>query len=272
MPEKLKLWVLADNNTLIDRYFLGEPAVSYYIELEGLRILFDAGYSDVFLKNAEALGIDLSRLTHIVLSHGHNDHTNGLALLRQRYDLSQVRLVAHPRCFAPRWAEGAYIGPPCTEEEAGAFCAYQPSAGPYFLSENCVFLGEVPVLHSFEPRAPIGRTRAGGRWAPDLLPDDSALACKTAEGLFIVTGCSHSGICNIVSYARQVLGEERIAGIIGGFHLLRRDERLRQTAAFLRDVSPRHLYPCHCVSLSAKAELMKHLEVGEAGSGMTLEL
>lgn len=271
MPEKLKLWVLADNNTLIDLYFLGEPAVSYYIELGGLRILFDAGYSDVFLKNAEALGIDLSRLTHIVLSHGHNDHTNGLALLRQRYDLSQVRLVAHPRCFAPRWADGAYIGPPCTAEEAGTFCDCQPSAGPYFLSENCAFLGEIPALHSFEPRVPIGLTFAGGRPAPDLLPDDSALACKTAEGLFIVTGCSHSGICNIVSRARQVLDEARVAGIIGGFHLLRRDERLRQTAAFLREVSPRRLYPCHCVSLPAKAELMKHLKVGEVGSGMMIE-
>ncbi|MDO4316375.1 MAG: MBL fold metallo-hydrolase, partial [Oscillospiraceae bacterium] len=249
-----------------------EPAVSYYIELDGLRILFDTGYSDVFLKNAAALGIGLSRLTHIVLSHGHNDHTNGLSLLRQQYDLSQVRLVAHPRCFAPRWADGAYIGPPCTEEEAGAFCTCQPSAGPHFLSENCAFLGEIPALHGFESRVPIGWARAGGQLVPDLLPDDSALACKTAEGLFIVTGCSHSGICNIISYARQVLGEERVAGIVGGFHLFRRDDRLRQTAAFLREVSPRRLYPCHCVSLAAKVELMRHLDVEEVGSGMLIEL
>lgn len=272
MPDAMKLWVLADNNTLIDRYFLGEPAVSYYIELDGLRILFDTGYSDVFLKNTEALGIDLSLLTHIVLSHGHNDHTNGLSLLRQRYDLSQVQLVAHPRCFAPRWADGAYIGPPCTEEEVRTFCAYRPSAGPYFLSESCVFLGEIPTLHSFEARVPIGQASAGERLVPDLLPDDSALACKTAEGPFIITGCSHSGICNIVSHARQILGEARIAGIIGGFHLFRRDTRLRQTAAFLREVSPRRLYPCHCVSLPAKAELMKHLDVEEVGSGMMIGL
>ena len=112
MPETGKLWVLADNNTLIDRYFLGEPAASYYLELDGLRILLDTGYSDVFLQNAEKLGLDLGRLTHIVLSHGHNDHTNGLALLAERFDLSGVRLIAHPRCLLPRWYGEEYIGPP----------------------------------------------------------------------------------------------------------------------------------------------------------------
>ena len=55
MAETAKLWVLADNNTLIDRYFLGEPAASYYLEIDGLRILLDTVYSDVFLQNAEKL-------------------------------------------------------------------------------------------------------------------------------------------------------------------------------------------------------------------------
>ena len=77
----MKLTVLVDNNTYIDQYYLGEPAVSYYIEDEGARVLLDTGYSDIFLSNAEKMGIDLSRLTHIALSHGHNDHTGGLRFL-----------------------------------------------------------------------------------------------------------------------------------------------------------------------------------------------
>ena len=75
----MKLTVLVDNATIIDRYFLAEPAVSYLLEDGDARILLDTGYSDVFLKNARAMGIDLSRVTDIVLSHGHNDHTGGLA-------------------------------------------------------------------------------------------------------------------------------------------------------------------------------------------------
>ena len=69
----MKLTVLADNNTFIDQYYLGEPAVSYYIEIDDCRILFDTGYSDAFLRNALGLGIDLGAITHLVLSHGHND-------------------------------------------------------------------------------------------------------------------------------------------------------------------------------------------------------
>ncbi|WP_126475195.1 MBL fold metallo-hydrolase, partial [Klebsiella pneumoniae] len=69
----MRLTVLVDNNTLIDRYLIGEPGVSYLIEYDGQKILFDTGYSDVFLKNAQTLKIDLTSIDSIVFSHGHND-------------------------------------------------------------------------------------------------------------------------------------------------------------------------------------------------------
>ena len=73
-----QLTVLADNNTIIDKYLLGEPALSFYIEYDNKKILFDTGYSDVFISNAAKLGISLKDLDFIVLSHGHNDHTGGI--------------------------------------------------------------------------------------------------------------------------------------------------------------------------------------------------
>ena len=103
-----------------------------------------------------------------------------------------------------------------------------------------------------------------------MLTDDTALACKTPDGLFIVTGCSHSGICNIVSHAQAVCGEARIAGILGGFHLPRANSRVAKTAAFLKSLNPASLYPCHCVSLAAKVELAKVLPIQEVGSGMCI--
>lgn len=54
----MKLKVLVDNNTYIDRYYLGEPAVSYYIEDKDTKILFDTGYSDIFISNSKKMGID----------------------------------------------------------------------------------------------------------------------------------------------------------------------------------------------------------------------
>ena len=76
----MKITVLVDNNTYIDRYYLAEPDVSYYLEEEKQRILFDTGYSDVFYKNAQSMDIDLNNLTHVILSHGHNDHSGGLEI------------------------------------------------------------------------------------------------------------------------------------------------------------------------------------------------
>ncbi|MDY5913148.1 MAG: MBL fold metallo-hydrolase, partial [Inconstantimicrobium porci] len=74
----MDLTVLVDNNTYIDQYYLGEPAVSYYIEDKNTKILFDTGYSDIFIRNAEKMNIDLKKLDKIAISHGHNDHTLGL--------------------------------------------------------------------------------------------------------------------------------------------------------------------------------------------------
>jgi len=74
----MKLKVLEDNNTLIDMYYLGEPAASYYIEDGEDRILFDVGDSDAFLVNAQKMNIDIDNISKVVISHGHDDHTGGL--------------------------------------------------------------------------------------------------------------------------------------------------------------------------------------------------
>ena len=105
----MKLQVLVDNNTYIDHYYLGEPGVSYYVEIDDKKILFDAGYSDIMIRNAHSLGVDLKKITHIVLSHGHDDHSKGLKYLFSQFSLPNATLVAHPGCFAPRWEQGRYM-------------------------------------------------------------------------------------------------------------------------------------------------------------------
>ena len=69
----MKLTVLVDNNTLIDRYFQSEQALSLLIEEDGRTMLFDCGYSNLFLKNARKMGLSLSALDFVILSHGHMD-------------------------------------------------------------------------------------------------------------------------------------------------------------------------------------------------------
>ena len=77
MRSRLHLTILIDNTTLTDRYFAAEPGLSFLLETAGKKILFDTGYSGVFLANAEKMGINLRDLDVVVLSHGHLDHTVG---------------------------------------------------------------------------------------------------------------------------------------------------------------------------------------------------
>lgn len=269
----MRLTVLVDNNTYIDHYFLGEPALSFFIEDGDARVLFDAGYSDAFVRNAEKLGIDLSRLTHIVLSHGHDDHTRGLPHLFALGDLRQVPLIAHPDCFWQKRSDGLDIGMPYSQAALAALADLRLTRVPVRLTERLTFLGEIPRVLDFEPSYAMGERFRDGVWEADLITEDSAIVYESAAGLFIITGCSHSGICNVIEYAKRVTDEQRVVGVIGGFHLFTDDERLAQTIHYLAAQEMPYCYPCHCVSLVAKAKMLAAgLLVEEVGVGMQIEI
>lgn len=269
----MKLTVLVDNNTLIDQYFLGEPAVSYYIEDEDEKILFDTGYSDVFIRNADKLHINLAEITKIVLSHGHNDHTGGFHFLKDQYDLSHVELFAHPDVFHEKRASGENIGSNLEENAVAKLCNLSITKQPVPISNNIIFLGEIPSTHSFEARFPIGEKNvSNNHYLDDYVMDDSALVYQCSKGLFIITGCSHSGICNIIEYAKTVCKNDTVLGVIGGFHLFQTGARLEQTIQYFLDNSINELYPCHCVSFKVKSEINSRIPIQEVGVGLTLTI
>ncbi|MBQ6929263.1 MAG: MBL fold metallo-hydrolase [Oscillospiraceae bacterium] len=266
----MKLTVLTDNNTYIDRYYLGEPALSILIEADGTNVLFDTGYSDVFIKNAEALGIKLAQTDYIVFSHGHDDHTKGLMYL-EKADIHKAQIVAHPKCFDKKYVGDLYVGSPFDRQYIEhSFCTAL-SDKPLELCTNLWYLGEIPRVFDYE-NGSVGETETDGVRSPDCLYDDTALVYKSKKGLFIITGCSHSGICNITEYAKQVCGEDRIYGIIGGFHLFEDDKKLAETVKYFTDNKIEMLYPCHCVSLTAKHRMMEKLNVQEVGVSLVLEI
>jgi 7,8-dihydropterin-6-yl-methyl-4-(beta-D-ribofuranosyl)aminobenzene 5'-phosphate synthase len=276
----MKLTVLLDNNTFIDRYFQGEPAVSYFIEADGLRVLFDVGYSDTFLRNAQKLHIDLLDVDYVVLSHGHSDHTWGLFPLitlfnearNEKQAARRPRLVAHPNVLESKRADNLpEIGALFAAEKLQAFFELRFSRQPLRLSERLWFLGEVERTTAFENQQPVGQRLENGRASDDFLLDDSALVYQAPDGLVVITGCAHSGICNIIAHAQKLCNEPRILDIIGGFHLLKpSQEQLQGTIACLNAIQPRAVHACHCTDFASRVELAKTLSVVEVGVGLEL--
>jgi 7,8-dihydropterin-6-yl-methyl-4-(beta-D-ribofuranosyl)aminobenzene 5'-phosphate synthase len=283
MKPRLSLTVLVDNNTLTDRYFSGEPGLSFMLETAGKKILFDTGYSDLFLANAEKMRIDLRNLDCVVLSHGHLDHSGGLVWLVRYITEAKIEgmvhrvpdLVAHPCCFYPKEKlplqnNGSILD----EEEVRRQFPVNLSREPVWITEDLVFLGEIPRKFAFEHTDPGKRKIClpNGRMESDQLLDDSALAFRSGAGLVIITGCSHSGICNITEYARNICAESRVVDIIGGLHLLKpSEEQMQGTIDYLSEIGLAALHACHCTSLASKIALSGYCPVNETGVGMRLK-
>jgi 7,8-dihydropterin-6-yl-methyl-4-(beta-D-ribofuranosyl)aminobenzene 5'-phosphate synthase len=276
----LELSVLVDNNTLIDRYFHGEPGVSYHLRDGGTKVLFDAGYSDTFIRNAEKMGIHLLDLDSVVLSHGHLDHTWGLYHLIKLYtearmekvDCGTPTLVAHPSAFLTRTVgDIPEIGSLISEDKLSCHFNMRLKREPLWLTDNLVFLGEIERTNDFEAVVPIGRILRDGTEEDDYVIDDSALVYTSPEGLVIVTGCSHTGICNIIEYAKKICGDDRVVDIIGGFHLLgSSEEQLRGTLEYMKELQPGTVHAAHCTDLNSKIMLSRVVDLREVGVGLRL--
>lgn len=267
----MKLTILMDNHTEIDVYYLGEPAVSYWIETEGKAFLFDTGYSDAFLKNAKEMGIAVTEADVVLLSHSHNDHTGGLQPLLQEEFTKKPAFVAHPDALLPHDWNGMDIGSPVSAAELAEKFDLRLQKEPLWLTEKLVWLGEIPRTVPHEAAYAIGTVEKDGEQKADYIVDDTALAYIGEKGLSIITGCSHAGICNIIAYAKKLTGVEQVQSVLGGFHLFAVDERTKKTISYLKEEKIPELYPCHCTSFAVRAALHQKSPVQEVAVGTVLE-
>lgn len=254
----MKLTVLVDNYTYIDQYFLAEPALSFLIEDQGKKILFDMGYSDVCKVNATKMNIDLNQVNYLVFSHGHNDHTGGLRYL---LDLQQdIQCICHPDCDETKYYANQEVGMSIKLSKLPQNFKVKKTKHPVWLTENLLFLGQ--IARTVQPLRPLEK---------DFLYDDTALAYMAKEGLVIITGCSHSGICNIIEQAKKLCQQEKVLTVIGGLHLLNDPLQTSEVVQYFKKQRIKQVYPCHCTDLSAKIALSSVSEVKEVGVSLQLE-
>lgn len=257
----MKITILTDN--IAGGRFQAEHGLSYLIEIDGEKILFDTGHSDVFLKNARQLSYDLAKdVKTVVLSHGHWDHGNGLSYLTGK------TLITHPDVFIKRFRkkDHSYLGLEIDQQEAEKRFSLQTTKTPFQLTPHLWFLGEIPRLNNFEAQS---TTFVLSNGEDDFITDDSALVAQVGDQLVVISGCAHSGICNICEYAKKVSGISKIKTVIGGLHLKDQGEQTRKTLDYFNENKIETLLPSHCTELPAKTFFRQKFEFPEVKTGMS---
>lgn len=263
---KLRITTLSENTAGIGN-FLAEWGLSILVETDEVNILLDTGQSISASYNADILGIDLSKIDKIVLSHGHFDHTGGLRQILRRMR-KEVEIIAHPDIWAVKYVrrqgrKGRYVGIPFQRQELESLGAtFNLTTKPVKITDNIMTTGEVPMVTEFEEIDASLFVKEDTGWQPDKLLDDQAVIINTEPGLIVILGCAHRGVINTLYHAQQLTGVKPIHMIVGGCHLIGASEqRMWSTIAALRELDVQRLGLSHCTGLPA-ASLMAQ-EFGE---------
>ena len=216
--------------------------------------LFDTGAASALRYNVDCLNIPEEKLRRVILSHGHYDHTGGLA------ELTPEVIYAPLGCCVGHYSYHAaddihYIAMPEAAKKVLYSSKVHYNHAPVKIAGDLYLTGAIPRC-SFED--------AGGRFfhnsnctVPDTVPEEQALV--TADGV-LITGCCHAGVINTLEHCRKVLPQIKIHTIVGGLHLRNASaERLQKTADHLRNAQVKKLYIMHCTGSNAIAELQKLL-------------
>lgn len=276
---------------------IGEWGYAALVEADGHALLFDTGErSDTVLKNAAEMGIDLSTVETVLLSHNHFDHTGGLTTLRREMKEKNPAALSTTHVgegiFLPRVQDSDAVAKKMSiprellvsavdvrdryEELGGQFVIH---AEPTELFPGVWITGPIPRIHPEKNWTPLSTIETPEGLIEDDIPEDQALVVVTSKGLVVVAGCGHAGIVNTLEYARDLTGVDHVHAIIGGLHLLSAtDEQLNWTGEKLGEFGIEQMIGAHCTGIHAVHHLRESMgldrrtaTVGSVGSSFALE-
>lgn len=246
----------------------GEWGFSALVEADGRKLLVDTGAAPgTVLENARALGIDLSDVEDVVLTHNHDDHTTGLLSLRQalqaRNPGAMSRVHAAPAIFLSRPRNGAesnYMRLHRAEmEQLGIRFVLHEEAVQ--LLPGVWFSGPVPRPFPERNWSGKGLMVQDGKTVEDNIPEDASLAINTAKGTVLLSGCGHAGVVNTMTLVQQrLLPGQPIVALVGGFHLFAlNDDKLDWTGQQMQAFGVKWLLGAHCTGFEAVYHLRRQL-------------
>ena len=243
--------------------FACEHGLSFYIEANGKKLLFDMGQTDLFVRNAQTLGVPLEEVDTAFVSHGHYDHGGGLAAFLEMNRRAPVYL--HRQAFEPHFSQKPDGIRPIGLEPALAH------SERLVLTDGVTQISDTLTLFSDvtgQDCCPGGNRTLfeweNGAYVPDRFQHEQSLIVREGDKVALFTGCAHRGVVNICARAREIIGRDPDF-VIGGMHLFspstgksEPDENIRAVAARLAQTGS-HYYTCHCTGQHAFAVLRETL-------------
>jgi len=270
----MKITVIADN--YVDKPCLtAEHGFSCLIETSDKKILFDTGQGGALLKNMHSLNI-AKDIDMIVLSHGHYDHTGGLAMYMDELAEYSADIYASRFIFEKHLKKTDsgfdYIGFPSDMNTVESKYKIHFNEALTEISGNIYLSGPVKRFVFFDSDKLL-YTEIDGEYEKDYFRDEQYLVVKEENGIHIVTGCTHSGAVNLLLDAKEKFKGEKVLSLTGGLHLFRSDNaEVEQTVRFL---SKEHMkiYTGHCTGLDAFYQMKQSMSgVEMTKAGLSFEL
>jgi len=255
----MKITFLSDNKTE-KAACIAEWGLSILIESKGHKVLLDVGSSGIFARNAKALGIDLSDVEAVAISHGHFDHTDGMESFVEINKKAPIYIhkealdedyaimgdgTLDPRNDGIRWSK-EFI------ESINERLVLTEGINKTF--DNITLVGNIPLLPEYPMTERFVRPSKDkpGEYVDDNMDHEQFLVVEEEEGIYILSGCSHKGVMSTIKHAQNLFPGKRILGYIGGMHLypLTKDGR-REVVDNICKLDLECVFPVHCTGIEA---------------------
>lgn len=247
----LEIITLIENEEGSNKELKNEFGLSLYIRDEDIELLLDTGKTGEFVNNSKKLGIDISKIKNVVLSHSHFDHTGGLrtfieeankdftlfinkTFFQEKHKITDGIQEFLGNNFDKKYLEEKNINIKYIDEDS------------FKLSKNITIFTNFKSMNDFELPNKSYFLKIRDNYIQDGMEDELVLGVDTEKGYIIICGCSHIGICNIVENIKERTGK-KIYGIIGGLHLSKAsDERIEKVLNYFKENNIEFLGTSHC--------------------------
>lgn len=267
----ISIKTIMDNLPSEQKALKAEHGLSFYVETEYIRLLFDFGAGPATFENLKKMNIRTDQMDMAVCSHSHYDHAGGYPHMVERKLLCPM--VTGVGFFDEKYAAGkgkhTYLG--CGFQETllkENHIRHTICKDMLKLAEGCYVVGNFERTHTYETIQKRFVRREAGEWRQDKFEDEICLALDTEQGVVVIAGCSHPGILNILETVKKRLNKS-IRAVVGGTHLVEADEsRIAETIEEMKCMGVTLMGLNHCSGRLVQEILEKETQVASVYLGV----